>query len=464
MKRGSLSNRIRRAALLLAVLLLFSAAVQAGGTIRLQELISLPQAPETESDYVVLMEAKSGTVLYEKNAMEKAYPASITKVMTALLTMENCRMDENVTFSYRATHEIGPGSSSIARTEGEIMTVEQCLYGLMVASANEVAQGLAEHISGSLESFVALMNLRAQQLGAVNTHFANAHGYHTEDHYTCAYDMALFMREAIRYDRLVEIMGTERYQIPPTNKHDEITYMKSSHPLLTGDDKMKYPYALAGKTGYTDEALCTLVTYARQGDMDLICVTMHAATRTMNGNDTVALFNYGFQNFKCYNLSSREAVLENDASGFLGKNLINFAYSEEAYCTLPNGMTPESLSSEIVFLGSQARDDVLATRIYTLGGMELGRCDLKVLPMKDGLAIKPIVSVVPSRNEILRQEHFGLPLIYWILIGGGVVLLLVIWLSIWLTVRAVKRYKRRKAHAKQTMNRMNDDRFPPLLY
>ena len=127
-------------------------------------------------------------------------------------------------------------------------------------------------------------------------------------------------------------------------------------------------------------------------------------------------------------------------------------------------MTPESLSSEIVFLGSQGKDDVLATRIYTLGGMELGRCDLKVLPMKDGLAIKPIVSVVPSRNEILREKHFGLPLIYWILIGGGVVLLLVIWLSIWLTVRAVKRYKRRKAHAKQTMNRMNDDRFPPLLY
>ncbi len=304
MKRGSLSNRIRRAALLLAILLLFSAAVQAGGTIRLQELISLPQAPETESDYVVLMEAKSGTVLYEKNAMEKAYPASITKVMTALLTMENCRMDENVTFSYRATHEIGPGSSSIARTEGEIMTVEQCLYGLMVASANEVAQGLAEHISGSLESFVALMNLRAQQLGAVNTHFANAHGYHTEDHYTCAYDMALFMREAIRYDRLVEIMGTERYQIPPTNKHDEITYMSMKHPLLTNSQEMKYPYAVAGKTGYTEEALNTLMTYAKQESDDLICVVLHANGMDHTGADSIALFNYGFQHFTCYSLSS----------------------------------------------------------------------------------------------------------------------------------------------------------------
>ena len=464
MKAVFRSVKFKSAALLLAALLLFSFSGQAAGTIRLNELISLPAAPEINSDYAVLMEAKSGTILYEKNATAKAYPASITKVLTALLTVENCRLDENVTFSYRATHEIGPGSSSIARTEGEIMTVEQCLYGLLVASANEVAQGLAEHVSGSLESFVALMNLRAQELGAVNTHFANTHGYHTEDHYTCAYDMALFMREAIRYDKLVEIMGTERYQIPPTNKHDEITYMKSSHPLLTGADEMKYPYALAGKTGYTDEALYTLVTYARQGDMDLICVTMHAGTRAMNGADTVALFNYGFQNFRCYNLSSREAVLENDASGFLGRNLINFAYSEEAYCTLPLGMTPENLSSEIIFLGSQGENDVLATRIYTLGGKEFGRCDLKVLPLKEGLAIRPIVSVVPSQNEILREKHFGLPLIYWILIGGGAVLLLLIWLSIWITVRAVKRYKRRKAHAKQTMNRMNDDRFPPLLY
>ena len=457
------ARQLKIAVLLSVILLLGPLFGQAAGTVQLEELVTLPPAPEIESDYAILLEAKSGAILYAKNATEKAYPASITKVMTALLTMENCRLEDEVTFSWRATHEIAWDSSSIARTEGEVMSVEDCLYGLMVASANEVAQGLAEHVSGSLESFVSFMNLRAQELGAVNTHFANTHGYHDPDHYTCAYDMALIMREAIKYEKLTEIMGTEKYQIPPTNKHDEITYLRSHHPLITDEQNMKYPYALAGKTGLTDEALNTLVTYARQGDLDLICVVMHAETRSISGEDSTKLFNYGFQNFRSYNLSTRETVMEYDQTGFLEKNLINFTSSEDLWCTLPLGMTPDDLSSEVILFNEKGKDNVLATRVYYLNGKEFGRCDLTVLPVKENLAIHPIVSVVPSQNEILREKHLGLPLIYWILIGGAAVLLLFIWFSIRLTIRAVKRYKRRKAHAKQAMNRMTDGRFPPLL-
>ena len=449
--------------LLLAAWLLFSGPAQAAGLTRLGDLVSLPAPPEIASDYAILMEAKSGSILYEKNAMEKAYPASITKIMTALLTVENCRLDDNVTFSYRATHEIAWDSSTIARTEGEIMTVEECLYGLMVASANEVAQGLGEQVSGSLESFVSLMNRRAQELGCLNTHFANAHGYHDPDHYTCPYDMALIMREAIRHEKLTEIMGTENYQIPPTNKHDEITYLHSRHPLVTNEQGMKYPYAVAGKTGQTDEALCTLVTYAKQGDLDLICVVMHADSRRTTGEDSTKLFNYGFQHFRSYNLTNRENMTDHLNTGFLQKNLIRFTSSEEIFCTLPLGMTPDDFNSEIVLFEESTKTDVLATRIYYLNGKEYGRCDLKVLPIKDNLAIQPIVSVVPSQNEILREKHLGLPLIYWILIGGALLLLFFIWFSIRLTIRAVKRYKRRQARAKQAMNRMTDDRFPPLL-
>ena len=271
------------------------------------------------------------------------------------------------------------------------------------------------------------------------------------------------MREAIKYEKLVEIMGTENWQIPPTNKHDEITYLHSRHPLVTNEQGMKYPYAVAGKTGQTDEALCTLVTYAKQGDLDLICVVMHGETRRTTGEDSTKLFNYGFQNFRSYNLSVREAVLEYDKTAFLQKNLINFASSEDVFCTLPLDLTPEDLTSEIVLFEENAKTDVLATRIYYINGREIGRCDLKVLPINDSLAIHPIVSVVPSRNEILREKHLGLPLIYWILIGGAVVLLLFIWFSIRLTLRAVKRHQRRKARAKEAMNRMTDDRFPPLL-
>ena len=449
--------------LLAAVTLCASFTARAASVTQLSDLLTLPAPPSVESDYAILMEAKSGAILYEKNATAKAYPASITKIMTALLTVENCSFEEEVTFSYRATHEIAPDSSTIARTEGEVMTVEECLYGLMVASANEVAQGLAEHVSASLESFVNLMNFRAQELGTVNTHFANAHGYHDDEHYTCAFDMALIMREAIRHESLLTIMGTESYQIPPTNKHDEITYLRSQHPLLTNASGMRYPYAVAGKTGLTDEAMYTLVTYAKQGDLDLICVVMHSDSRAQSGTDSTNLFNYGFQNFSCYNLSQQESVLDKSGATFLSKNLINFTSSGDVYCVLPNGMTPDILESKVVLFDDSSKPDVLATRIYSLNGKEFGRCDLTVLPPSEGLALKPIVSVVPSQNEILREKHLGLPLIYWILIGGGLGILLVIWLSIRLIIRSVKRYERKKARAKQAMNQMTDGRFPPLL-
>ncbi|MBP3728925.1 MAG: D-alanyl-D-alanine carboxypeptidase [Lachnospiraceae bacterium] len=421
--------------------------------VSLKDAVALPEAPPIQSDYAILMEMKSGAILYEKNARQKAFPASITKIMTGLLTIENCALSENVTFSYRATHEIPAGSSHIARTEGEIMTVEECLYGMLVASANEVAQGLAEHISGSLESFASLMTLRAYELGAVNTNFTNAHGFYEAEHYTCAYDMALIMQEALKHETLKSIMGTEKYQIPPTNKHNEITYLQMKHPLLSNVQDMKYPYALAGKTGYTDESLNTLVTYARQGDLDLICVVMHAPGSKATGEDSVALFNYGFQNFRCLSLSSAESILQNRQDNILSGDLLHLTYSSDAWCTLPAEMSLADLRSEIILLGG-SEENALAVRIYYIGEQEVGRCLLSASPRESIIQMTPVVRVEPSRNEILRQVHLGLPLIYWILIGGGVVLLL-IFLFLFLFVRRyLRRQKRRREQDKRALNRI----------
>lgn len=448
-----------------ACLVLFLLPFQglAGPLVRLSELTELPAGPEIQSDYGILIEAKSGAVLYEKASTEKAYPASITKIMTAILTMESCSLSDSVTFSYRATHEIEPGSSNIARTEGEVMTVEECLYGLMVASANEVAQGLAEHVSGSLESFVARMNRKAEELGCVNTHFANTHGYHRDDHYSCAYDMALIMQEALKYDELITIMGTDYYEIPPTNKHNEITYLRSTHPMLTTASQTAYPYALAGKTGFTDEALCTLVTYAKKDDLDLICVVMHAESKAVTGKDSGSLFDYGFREYDCYDLSALDSVWIQEDTPFLGKNLIRFSAAQQVYCTLPHGLGVEQLKSQIFFYGTEGENGILAARSYTLMGTEVARTTLKLTPASSGIELKEVIQVVPTRNEILRQKHLGLPLIYWILIGGGVLLILLIWFSVWFTLRSVRRYQRKKAQAKRAMDRMTDDRFPPLI-
>jgi len=454
------TRRFRFFTFLMLIPLLFGGVListpQAAGLIDLESSVRLPQAPEIQAENAILIEMKSGTVLYGKKATEKAFPASITKILTALLVVENCELDETVTFSYRATHELQAGGSSIARTEGEIMTVEECLYALLVASANEVAQALAEHVSGSIESFAALMTLRAYELGAVNSNFANPHGLHNEKHYTCAYDMALIMREALKHDVLRTMMNTERYQIPPTNKHDEITYMSMKHPLLTDAQDMKYPYAKAGKTGFTDEALNTLVTYAARDDLDLICVVMHDEGTKLTGSDSIALFTYGFENFHCLSLSSAESVLQNRTEHFLGSDLLEFSHSGDAWCTLPKDLTLGDLESKVVFVKDSEESNVLAERVYFLGGEEVGRCKLTVLPAEEGIALTPVIKLAPTQKEILREVHLGLPLIYWILIGGGLVLLLILVLIALMIRRAFTRRRRRLEQDKRAMAQVSE--------
>ena len=158
---------------------------------------NLKGAPDITAESAILMDAASGAVLYGKDEESKQYPASITKVMTALLAIENCSMDDIVTFSNEAVNGIEPGSSSAGINVGAQLTVEDTLYALMLVSANEAASALAEHISGSNEAFAELMNQRAAELGCTGTHFTNPHGLPDEDHYTTAHDMALILRRAI---------------------------------------------------------------------------------------------------------------------------------------------------------------------------------------------------------------------------------------------------------------------------
>ena len=172
-----------------------------------------PTGPAVYAQSAIVMEADTGMILYAKDMEQKNYPASITKIMTALLALENCELNEEIEFSYHATHSIEYGSSSIARTEGEILTVEETLYGLMLSSANECANALAEHIAGSNEDFALLMNEKAKELGCVNTHFSNPSGLHDENHYTCAYDMALITKAALENEDFRRISGTDYYTL-----------------------------------------------------------------------------------------------------------------------------------------------------------------------------------------------------------------------------------------------------------
>ena len=270
-----------------------------------------PVGPAVHAESAIVMEADSGTILYAKDIEDKNYPASITKILTALVVLENCDLNEEVTFSYHATHSIEYGSSSIARTEGEILTVEEALYGLMLASANECANALAEHVAGSNEAFAVLMNEKAKELGCVNSHFSNPSGLHAADHYTCAYDMALITQTAIQNEDFRRIAGTDYYTLRATNKNDETLFMQNHHNMIAPYRTAKFldDTIFAGKTGYTTDALNTLVTCGTRNGMDVIVVTMRTQSTAEKGvplfTDTAALLDYA-NNFRKINISENE--------------------------------------------------------------------------------------------------------------------------------------------------------------
>ncbi len=280
----------RLTAILLAVCLVLLpqsavyATQNAGGTASVSE-------PEIQAQGAVVIDAATGQILYGKNANTKYYPASITKLMTALLVIENCDLNGTVTFSKTATTNLEAGAVSLGMVEGDQLTVRQCLYALLLKSANEVGNALAEHVSGSISAFADLMNKKAAALGCTNTHFVNPHGLNDPNHYTTPYDMALIGRAAFANSTLREIDTTLSYKLPATKKNEAMT-ITMGHKMLYPDDSRYYEGIIGGKTGFTSLAGNTLVTGAERNGVRLIAVVMKA-----NGThytDTKALLDYGF--------------------------------------------------------------------------------------------------------------------------------------------------------------------------
>ena len=256
-----------------------------------------PDNISVSSGAAIVVELETGTVLYEKDADTSYYPASITKVMTALLALENCDLDEVVTFSEEAVYKNEGDTSHIAREVGEKMTMENCLYGMMLESANECAWAIGEHVGGgSMDEFVNMMNAKAKELGCTGTHFANPNGLPDPDHYVTARDMSLIARAAYQYPEFRKISSTRAYTIPADNKKEAYS-CNNTHGMISNHrgSSHLYEYALGGKTGYTDEAGNTLVTYAKNDNTYLVSVVL----QSVNGaySDTKALLDYGFNNF-----------------------------------------------------------------------------------------------------------------------------------------------------------------------
>lgn len=333
-----------------------------------------------QSEAGIVMDLDSGAVLFAQNIHVQEYPASITKLLTALVVVENASMDEQVTFSHDAVYNVESGSGNkLQLEEGDVLSVKDCLYVMLLQSSNQAANALAEHVGGSREAFADMMNEKAASLGCRESHFVNPSGLNDPEQLTSAYDMAQIGAAVFGNPTLLEICSTTSATLPPTiNNPNGRTYSMEHKLVVTGDssDENYYPSAVAGKTGYTSLAGQTLVTYAEQDGRRQVAVTLKSTQRT-HYSDTKTILDFGFARFK--NVS----VAENETDYVTGEEPVTIGdetYSpsdlyldEKAVVTLPNDAqfsdADKYLQTEIP---ASHPEGAVARIIYTYNDRQIG--------------------------------------------------------------------------------------------
>lgn len=373
------------------------------------EVKGWPQGPQVEAEAAVVMDVSSGAFLYSKNMTAKEYPASITKIMTALVAIEHGNLDKKIKCSEHAVYSIEAESSHCGLQPGEKLTLRQALYALMLESANDAANSIAERVGGTIEVFVQMMNDKAKELGCVNTHFTNPHGLHDEDHYTCAYDMALITRAAFANETLAEIAGTVEYSIPKTNKVKEVRYFLNHHKMLSSEEYL-YEGCIGGKTGFTSDALNTLVTVAQRDGRRLISVVLKTNGATKTYEESTALLDYGYDQFVCETMQIQDAQLTRAA-------LINMDFQGRTALLEPDVLrepvVKTAKSTEVSIPKDGKKKAVKVTYLsdgtlqYTYRGWNVGSASIQFQKPGASLPVstvsQKITESVPS-EELLQTE------------------------------------------------------------
>ena len=345
---------------------------------------SWPAGPVVSAESAILIEAETATILYEKNIHKQQYPASTTKILTALLAYENSSLDEIVTFSHDDVFGIPRNSNHIALDVGDTLAMKDCLNALLIRSANEVAYGIAAHVGGSWDAFVEMMNARAKELGAINSNFANPNGLPNEEHVTTAYDLAMIGRAFFANDYLNNITLSAKLTVEKKNG----TLVEWNQMPLIPSGKYAYEYLIGCKTGYTDSAHNTMVSCAEKNGMRLICVVLND-DNPMYAEDTIALFDYGFNNFSKVNVAQTETKYDIDNIGFFYDNTDIFGASEpllslnkDACVILPKSASFSDLTSTISYGANVPGQAALIS--YTFHGTPVGTVSLDLAKAPSG--------------------------------------------------------------------------------
>lgn len=406
-------------------------------------------ADEITSSTAVLMDAQTGQVLFDKNMSQKMFPASTTKIMTAVLVAENCQMSDTLAVSESAIDIDEWNSSNIALSPGEELPVDSVMYGLMLPSANDAANALAEQVAGSQDAFAAMMTAKAQEIGAVNTRFQNAHGLHNDNHYTTAYDMALITRYASANRTFMKYFSTATHTIPGTNLQPIARPFTNYQYMLVKETQYYDPAVIGGKVGYTTEAKHTMSTVAEKYGRTLICVVMSSPNRNDKFNDTEKLLEYGFTQF-------RKVTLDEDAFDSAAipitregvpSGTVSFRSESEFSALLRNDVNIRSIRVESGFPLAFGETDTLPTEVQvvidspdpTLPAL-LGRQPMVSNILMDGAAPQLVNGKIQSSSEPLyKSVSFYVMLL---LVG---VLCLLISLLLWRQYTLQKRRRQRMA-------------------
>ena len=362
-----------------------------------------PQGPEITSSAAVIMEDATQTLLYSKNMDQVLYPGATVKIMTTLLALENCQLTDQVTMTATGVSGVTDGGANISAQLDEVFTVEQCLYAIMLSSANDIALQVAEHVGGSVENFVQMMNDRAAQLGCTNTVFTNPTGLPDENQHTTAHDMALIMKAAIDSESFRTIAGTGSYTVPATNVSGGDRVLTNNFSMMTASNAAYYQYCLGGREGYTEASGSTLVCAAEKNDVTLIAVVLQGASG-VTATEAGSLLNYGFDNFQMLSL---------------GDNDFNMVSGGNVY--VPVGATADSLTTE----DGEVQEDGQYSRQYLFGGTAVGTAVMETTHEDNS----SFAAESDQNIEAAREYSSGRNNLPYILLGGAglAIFLLLLW-------------------------------------
>lgn len=368
-----------------------------------------PQGPEITSTAAVIMEDSTQTMLYSKNMDQELYPGATVKVMTVLVALENSQLTDEVTMTETGVSGVTDGGAHISSQLGEVFTMEQCLYAIMLASANDIALQVAEQIGGSVDAFVQKMNDRAQELGCTNTVFTNPTGLPDDNQHTTAHDLALIMKAAISNDSFRTISGATSYTVPATNVSGGARNLTSSFSMTSPTSATYYQGCIGGRESTTTASGSVLVTAAERNSTTLICVVMNGATG-QTANEALTLMDYGFANFQLLDLAEED-----------------FHILSGGTVMVPAGATSDDLTTEDTVSDGQL------LRTYSFGGAQVGTA-----VVEDTSAESTNTEVQENDDNMDAAKAYSesrSPIPYFVIGGVGVLLLI---LLLWRMIKIIR--------------------------